>query len=98
MAPAVIPIVVAGTVGIVVTLIRAPGNFGAPHWLGAVVLLGASVGALCFGLSRAFHSDATAERVSWIDPLSGFLLVIGVPLAVGVFGVYASFLNSGQTP
>ncbi|MFD1277711.1 hypothetical protein ACFQ51_54570 [Streptomyces kaempferi] len=98
MAPAVVPVVVAGTLSLVVTLIQAPGNFGAPQWLGSVVLLGASLGALGFGLSRAFRSDATGERPSWIDLLSSFLLVIGVPLAVGVFGVYASFLNSGHTP
>ncbi|MFF7580971.1 type VII secretion integral membrane protein EccD [Streptomyces sp. NPDC008061] len=98
VAWAVAPAVVSGTIGLVVTLIRAPSNFGAPQWLGSVVLLGAAALALGFGLSRAFHSEGTGERPSWIDPFAMFLLVVGVPLAVGVFGVYASFLNSGQKP
>ncbi|MFJ3756475.1 type VII secretion integral membrane protein EccD [Streptomyces sp. NPDC090080] len=98
MAASVLPMVVAGTAGLVATLVRAPGNFGAPHWTGPVALLGVSVLALGFGLSRAFHSEAARERPAWIDPVSTLLLVVGVPLAVGVFGVYASFMNAGQAP
>ncbi|WP_327122149.1 type VII secretion integral membrane protein EccD [Streptomyces sp. NBC_01341] len=98
MAPAVVPMVTAGSVGLATTLIRAPANFGAPHWAGAVTLLGAAALTLAFGLARAFREDGADERPSWIDPLSGFLLLVSVPLAVGVFDVYASLLNSGQTP
>ncbi|MGI5255465.1 type VII secretion integral membrane protein EccD [Actinacidiphila glaucinigra] len=98
MAPAVVPMVIAGTVGLATTLIHAPGAFGAPDWVGSVALLGAAVLALAFGLGRAFRADGSEERPSWIDPLAGFFLVASVPLAVGVFGVYASMMNSGQTP
>ncbi|WP_327365076.1 type VII secretion integral membrane protein EccD [Streptomyces sp. NBC_01217] len=98
IAAAVVPLVAAGTIGLATAVIKAPGNFGAPIWTGPVALLGAAVLALAFGLSRVFRADATEERPSWIDPLAGFFLVISVPLAVGVFGVYTSLLHSGQTP
>src|SRR5690606_12373083 len=83
-----VPMVTAGTVGLSVTLVRAPGNFGYPDWAGAVVLLGAAAFAMVLGLGRSFRTDDARERPAWIDPLSGFLLVVSVPLAVGVFGVY----------
>ncbi|MFF4243534.1 type VII secretion integral membrane protein EccD [Streptomyces sp. NPDC001822] len=98
VAPAVVPMVTAGAVGLAATLIRAPGNFGAPYWAGSVALLGAALLTLVFGLARAFRADGADERPSWIDPLSGFLLLVSVPLAVGVFDVYASLLDAGQTP
>ncbi|MFF9490434.1 type VII secretion integral membrane protein EccD [Streptomyces sp. NPDC014676] len=96
VAAAVVPMVTAGTVGLSVTLVRAPGNFGYPDWAGAVVLLGAAVFAMVLGLGRSFRTDDARERPSWIDPLSGFLLVVSVPLAVGVFGVYTSLLRFWQ--
>ncbi|MGC0380823.1 type VII secretion integral membrane protein EccD [Streptomyces sp. SAI-129] len=98
MAPAAVPMVAAGTLGLAVALVRAPGNFGAPPWTGPVALLGAAVLALAFGLGRAFRADADEERPTWIDTLSGFFLLASVPVAVGVFGVYTSLLQSGQTP
>lgn len=98
MAPAVVPVVAAGVVGLVTTVTRAPGAFGAPEWAGPAVLLVVAVLALAFGLGRAFRVDAADGRPSWIDPLAGFLMVVCVPLAVGVFGVYSTMLNSGQTP
>ncbi|SEG18741.1 type VII secretion integral membrane protein EccD [Actinacidiphila yanglinensis] len=98
MAPAVVPVVVAGTTGLAATLTRAPGAFGAPGWAGPAVLLGAAVLALAAGLGRAFRGAGTSARPSWIDPLSGFLMVACVPLAVGVFGVYGTLLNAGRTP
>ncbi|MFI8006976.1 type VII secretion integral membrane protein EccD [Streptomyces sp. NPDC086010] len=98
MAPAVVPMVVAGSVGLATTLTRAPANFGAPHWAGAAALIVAAALTLVFGLTRAFRGDGADERPSWIDALAGFLLLVSVPLAVGVFDVYASLLNSGQTP
>ncbi|MDH3039153.1 type VII secretion integral membrane protein EccD [Streptomyces sp. TRM75561] len=97
VAAAVVPMVTAGTVGLSVTLTRAPGNFGYPDWAGAVVLLGAALSAIVLGLSRSFRTDDGPERPSWIDPLAGFLLVVSVPLAVGVFGVYAALLRFWQT-
>lgn len=96
VAAAVVPMVTAGTVGLSVTLVRAPGNFGYPDWAGAVVLLGAAAFAMVLGLGRSFRTDDARERPAWIDPLSGFLLVVSVPLAVGVFGVYTSLLRFWQ--
>ncbi|NEC38639.1 hypothetical protein, partial [Streptomyces rubrogriseus] len=90
--------VAAGTLGLAVALVRAPGNFGAPPWTGPVALLGAAVLALAFGLGRAFRADADEERPTWIDTLAGLFLLASVPVAVGVFGVYTSLLQSGQTP
>ncbi|MEV0019597.1 type VII secretion integral membrane protein EccD [Streptomyces tendae] len=98
MAPAVVPMVAAGTLGLAVALVRTPGNFGAPAWSGPVALLCAAVLALAFGLGRAFRADSDEERPTWIDTLAGFFLLVSVPVAVGVFGVYASLLQSGQTP
>lgn len=96
-AAAAVPMVTAGIVGLSVTLLRAPGNFGSPDWMGAFVLLGAALCAMVLGLGRSFRTDGTRERPSWIDPLAGVLLVVCVPLAVGVFGVYTSLLHSWQT-
>lgn len=98
MAPAVVPMVAAGMLGLAVALVRTPGNFGAPAWSGPVALLCAAVLALAFGLGRAFRADSDEERPTWIDTLAGFFLLVSVPVAVGVFGVYASLLQSGQTP
>ncbi|MEV5151372.1 type VII secretion integral membrane protein EccD [Streptomyces werraensis] len=98
MAPAVVPMVAAGTLGLAAGLIRAPGNFGAPALTGPVALLAAAVLALALGLSRAFRTDGGGERPSWIDPLAGFVLLVSIPVAVGVFDVYTSLLQSGQTP
>lgn len=98
MAAAVVPMVAAGALGLAVTLVRAPGNFGAPAWIGPVALLGAAVSALAFGLSRVFRADSDEERPAWIDTLAGFFLLVSLPLAVGVFDVYTSLLQSGQTP
>ncbi|WUH90759.1 type VII secretion integral membrane protein EccD [Streptomyces sp. NBC_00433] len=98
MAAAAVPMVAAGTIGLAATVIRAPGNFGAPDWSGSVALLGSAVLALVIGLSRAFRADAAENRPGWIDPLAGLLLLAAVPLAVGVFDVYAALLDSGQTP
>ncbi|WP_225847510.1 type VII secretion integral membrane protein EccD [Streptomyces sp. HPF1205] len=97
-APAVVPVVLAGTIGLSATLIKAPGTFGAPRWAGAAVLVVAAVLALSVGLFRVFRTDAPDTRPSWIDPFAGFLLVVCVPLAVGVFGVYGAMMNSGHTP
>ncbi|WP_438306680.1 type VII secretion integral membrane protein EccD (plasmid) [Streptomyces sp. HUAS TT11] len=98
MAAAVVPVVTAGTLGLAIAVRCAPGNFGAPAWVGPAALPGVAVLALVFGLSRVFRVDAEEERPSWIDPLAGFFLVVSVPVAVGVFDVYASLLHSGQTP
>ncbi|MEU6341913.1 type VII secretion integral membrane protein EccD [Streptomyces sp. NPDC046977] len=98
MAAAVVPMVAAGAIGLAAILVRAPGNFGAPDWTGSVALLVSAVAALAIGLSRAFRADEGKERPSWIDPLGGLFLLATMPLAIGVFGVYASLLNPGQTP
>ncbi|MEU4657752.1 type VII secretion integral membrane protein EccD [Streptomyces sp. NPDC023723] len=98
VAPAAVPMVAAGTAGLAAALIRAPGNFGAPQWAGAVALLGAAMVALALGLNRAFGAEGTGDRPAWLDPFSGFLLVLSLPLVVGVFGVYASLLDTGPTP
>ncbi|MGW2836601.1 type VII secretion integral membrane protein EccD [Streptomyces sp. NPDC001493] len=97
MAPAVVPVVAAGTAGLGVTLVRAPATFGAPGWTGPAALLFVAVLALAVGLGRAFRVDGADERPSWIDPLAGFLMVTCVPLAVGVFGVYSTLMDSGRT-
>ncbi|MFJ2952801.1 type VII secretion integral membrane protein EccD [Streptomyces sp. NPDC087226] len=96
IAPAVVPVVAAGTVALVATALRAPGNFGAPPWSGPVALLGAALLALVVGLGRALRTEDTGDRPSWLDPLGGFLLVLSLPLAVGVFGVYEALLTTGQ--
>ncbi|SEG92001.1 type VII secretion integral membrane protein EccD [Actinacidiphila yanglinensis] len=98
MAPAVVPVVIAGTIGLVTGLIKAPGRFGAPDWAGSAVLLVVALLAVAVGLVRAFRASAPDVRPSWIDPLAGFLTVACVPLVVGVFGVYSSMMNSGHTP
>ncbi|WP_055587477.1 type VII secretion integral membrane protein EccD [Peterkaempfera griseoplana] len=98
IAVAVVPVVTAGTIGLAVTLIHAPETFGAPAGSGSFALIAAAVVALLVGLSRAFRADRADGRPAWIDPLGGLFLLAAVPLAVGVFGVYASLLNSGQTP
>ncbi|MFE7751937.1 type VII secretion integral membrane protein EccD [Streptomyces sp. NPDC057428] len=98
LAPGVVPVVTAGTIGLAATLTRAPAAFGAPEWAGSAVLLVVAVLAMLVGLGRAFRVDADDERPSWIDPLAGLLMVACVPLAVGVFGLFTTLAGSGQTP
>ncbi|WP_431949799.1 type VII secretion integral membrane protein EccD [Actinacidiphila sp. bgisy167] len=98
IAVAVVPVVTAGTTGLVATLIHAPGAFGAPVATGPFALVAVAAVALLIGLSRALRADRSDERAAWIDPLGGLFLLASVPLAVGVFGVYVSLLNPGQTP
>lgn len=98
MAPAVVPVVIAGTIGLTATLITAPGTFGAPGWAGSAVLLLAAVLAVAVGLVRAFRTNTPDVRPSWIDPFAGVLMVACVPLVVGVFGVYSAMMDSGHTP
>ncbi|WEP00619.1 EsaB/YukD family protein (plasmid) [Streptomyces sp. FXJ1.172] len=98
VVPAVVPVVCAGTAGLVTVLLHGPAYFGAPGWVGPVVLLLATVAALGIGLNLAFRPDADdEERPSWLDPLAAFLALVCVLLAVGVFGVYAAMLHMGQS-
>ncbi|MGW3633514.1 type VII secretion integral membrane protein EccD [Streptomyces sp. NPDC005122] len=95
---AVVPVVCAGLVGLVTAVLHGPTYFGAPDGVGPVLLLIAAVIGLGLGLNIAFRSqDEEEERPAWLDPLAGFLAVVCVPLAVGVFGVYASVLDMGQS-
>ncbi|MEV6994324.1 type VII secretion integral membrane protein EccD [Streptomyces sp. NPDC093228] len=96
MAPAVVPLVTAGTTGLAVTVVQAPAHFGAPEWSGSVALLGAAVIAVAVGVGRIFRAFGAKGRASWADALVSFLLVVSAPLAVGVFHVYEPLLRLGR--
>ncbi|GGM21393.1 hypothetical protein GCM10010129_77120 [Streptomyces fumigatiscleroticus] len=95
---AVLPQLAAGGIGLASGLTVAPASFGAPDWLGPVVLVLLAVASLGLGTARVFGDyDETTERPAWMGSLGLLLSVLSVPLAVGVFGVFGQLQNMGQS-
>ncbi|WP_406175076.1 type VII secretion integral membrane protein EccD [Streptomyces sp. NBC_00996] len=95
---AVLPVVVAGTTGLLAVAISAPGELGAPGWAGPLAGLLAGAVMLGAGLVRAFpEGDLIGERPAWISGVSSALALAAVPLAVGVFGVFGTLLKLGES-
>jgi hypothetical protein len=94
---AVVPLLVSGAVGPVTVLLRAPGQYGAPVWVGpmAVVLVAAVLFGV--GLTRAFRPSAESAPPAWAATFATVLAMVCVPLAVGVFGVLTSMWHTGQS-
>jgi hypothetical protein len=95
---AVLPVVVAGTTGLLAVAISAPGELGAPDWAGPLAGLLAAAVMLGTGLIRAFpEGESIGERPAWISGLSSTLALAAVPLAVGVFGVFGTLMKMGES-
>ncbi|MET7695306.1 type VII secretion integral membrane protein EccD [Streptomyces sp. NPDC005483] len=95
---AVLPQLAAGAVGIAACLALVPGSFGAPDWIGPVVLIIVAVAVLARGTVRIFgEPDEADERPVWMSTLGLFLAVAAVPLAVGVFGVFGMMRSMGES-
>ncbi|MDH2393571.1 type VII secretion integral membrane protein EccD [Streptomyces sp. HNM0663] len=93
---AVLPVVVAGTTGLLAVAISTPGKLGAPDWAGPLAGLLAGPVMLAAGLIRAFpEGESIGERPAWISGLSSTLALAAVPLAVGVFGVFGKLMEMG---
>lgn len=95
---AVLPVVVAGTAGLLAVAISAPGALGAPAWAGPLAGLLAGAVMLGAGLIRAFpKGELIGERPAWINGLSSVLALAAVLLAVGVFGVFDMLMRMGES-
>ncbi|NED90448.1 hypothetical protein G3I76_61510, partial [Streptomyces sp. SID11233] len=96
---AVLPQLVAGTVGLGACLALAPAAAGAPAWTGPAALIVAGLAVLARGTSRIFGDthDEETERPAWMSTLGLLLSVLTVPLALGVFGLFGHLQSMGTS-
>lgn len=91
----VVPVAVAGTVGVFTLALAAPERFGAPWWTGPLACSAAGALLLLGGVALAFRR-APGRRPGWFTPVANLLGVASVPLMVAVFGVFGHLANLGH--
>jgi type VII secretion integral membrane protein EccD len=95
---AVLPVIAAGTVGLGAVVAFAPGYFGAPGWVGPLVVVAAGVVAAALGTVRSFRpAEDQTVRPAWPGTLASVLSVVCVPLVGGVFGALAALVHLGES-
>ena len=92
-----LPGALAAAAGLAALAFCAPGHLHGAWWVGPVTAGAAGLLLVLLGLAAAFRVPAgQSERPGWHAFASGLCSIACVPLAVGVFGVYAHFVSVGH--
>lgn len=95
------PQLAAGTLGLTALAVRAPDHFADALTVGVVSAFAVGVLMTGYGLVLAFRAAVQtvdlSERPKWLTGLATFLAMVSLPLAVGVFGVFGTLANLGES-
>lgn len=96
---AVLPQLAAGVIGLLVLAIRLPDHLFGSRAAGPLAAFAAGLVLVGCGLFLAFGAalrPVEQERPTWPSALATCLAVAGLPLAVGVFGLYGWLADLGS--
>ncbi len=92
----VVPVGLAGAIGLFTLLSVGPGHLGWPGWT-AKTATGIAAGLLTYGFRRLFRPGlARAARPRWMTECSSLLGGISVALALATTGVLSRFVELGH--
>lgn len=96
---AVIPQLAAGVVGLLALAVRVPEYVLDSRAAGPLAAFAVGVVLVACGLFLAFGAalrPVEQERPTWPGALATFLVVVSLPLAAGVFGLFGQLANLGS--
>ncbi|SFF46313.1 type VII secretion integral membrane protein EccD [Actinacidiphila alni] len=96
---AVVPQLAAGVVGLLGLAVRVPGYLVDSRAAGPMAAFAAGVVLVAVGLFLAFGAalrPVEQERPAWAGSAATFLVVVSLPLAAGVFGLFGWLANRGS--
>lgn len=95
------PQLALGALGLTVLAMRVPEVAFHAAVPAELAVFGAGAVLAAWGLGMAFRAVARpttfADRPRWLSTLASFFIVVCVPLAVGVFGVFGWLTNAGSS-
>lgn len=94
----VIPLVVAGTAGLLTLLLAGPAHLGWPSWVSPAGVLVIAAIAIIYGFRRLMRSPElpTAPRPRWLGAFGSMLGGAGAALAVAALGPFGHLVTLGH--
>jgi hypothetical protein len=93
----VVPVSLAGAMGVFTLLVAGPGHLGWPGWTAKAAIGLIAAALLAYGFRRLFRPGLTrGARPRWLTECSSLLGGISVPLALATSGVLSRFVELGH--
>ncbi|MFC4033948.1 EsaB/YukD family protein [Streptomyces polygonati] len=98
MAAEVVPVGLAGVIGLFALLLLGSGRFGWPYWAGPLYAGLIAVVLLVYGFRRLMRRADLPPmgRPGWLTGLGSLLGGVGIALAAATFGMVDRFLELGR--
>lgn len=94
----VVPLLLAGSVGLGTLLLAGPGHLGWPQWISPVLLVLIPLVLVAYGFRRLMRRPdmPQADRPRWLGGAGSVLGGVGVVLALATFGLFGRFVELGH--
>jgi hypothetical protein len=93
----VVPVGLAGAIGLFTLLVVVPGHLGWPGWTAPAAVIVTAGGLVTYGFRRLFRPSLPATgRPSWLTVSSSVLGGISVALVFATSGVLSQFVGLGH--
>jgi hypothetical protein len=94
----VLPVALAGTIGLFTLLLIGPGHLGWRSWTAPVFLVLIAGLLLAYGFRRLMRRPElpSMARPRWLTSFSSILAGVGAALAIELSGVFARFVELGH--